>query len=84
MMQSICMLRSPTSEEEVDSPTFPFPSPETPVFSESPVSPPSPFSQESSLSPAATIWYDSDAAYSESEPLRNEEEDSRGTSWNIS
>ena len=35
--------------------------------------------------PAATIWYDSDDAYTETEPQRSEEEDSRGTSWrNIS
>ena len=85
MMQSICMLHSPTSDEEVATPTSPFPSPETPVFSESPVSPPSPFSQVSAKSPAATIWHDSDAAYTESEPPQNEEEDSRGTNWrNIS
>ena len=40
---------------------------ETPVFTESPVSPPSPWSQVSSDSPPDTVWYDSDVACTEME-----------------
>ena len=44
----------------IASPSSPFPSPETPVFTESLVSPPSPWSLVSSGSPPETVWYDSD------------------------
>ena len=57
---SCCMSHASWFDDDVAAPASPFPTPETPVFTESPVSPPSPWCLVSSGSPLETVWYDSD------------------------